>query len=137
MTTTTVSTADTSPSLVRMMHIIYALHAFGLVLGAFSGSATVVGSFLGLTSIAAMVLSYIYRDDARGTWLESHFKWTMRTFWYALLWVIVVAVVSLPLALILVGFATWAIGLFVLGVWAAYRIARGWLRLNARQAMPT
>jgi uncharacterized membrane protein len=136
MTSTTVSAADTSPSLVRMMHIIYALHAFGLVLGAFSGSATVVGSFLGLTSIAAMILSYIYRDDARGTWLESHFKWTMRTFWYALLWVILVAVVSLPLALILVGFATWALGLFVLGVWAAYRIARGWLRLNARQAMP-
>ena len=134
--TTTVSDAVTPPSLVRMMHIIYALHALGLVLGALSGSATVVGGFLGVSSIIAMILSYIYRDDARGTWLESHFKWTMRTFWYALLWLILIVVVSFPLMLVLVGFATWAVGLFVLGIWAAYRILRGWLRLNARQAMP-
>ncbi len=136
MNTTTVPATTTSPSLVRMMHIIYALHAFGLVLGAFSGSATVVGSFLGVSSIIAMILSYIYRDDARGTWLESHFRWTMRTFWYALLWVIVVAVVSAPLTLIVIGIGTWVLGLFLLGVWAAYRIARGWLRLKAHEAMP-
>jgi uncharacterized membrane protein len=136
MNTTTIAAADTSPSLVRMMHIIYALHALGLVLGAFSGSATVVGSFLGISSIIAMILSYIYKDDARGTWLESHFKWTMRTFWYALLWLILVAIVSIPLMVVVIGFGTWALGMFLLGVWAVYRIARGWLRLNARQAMP-
>jgi uncharacterized membrane protein len=44
--------------------------------------------------------------------------------------------VSIPLTLVIVGFGTWILGLFVLGAWAIYRIARGWLRLNAHQTMP-
>ena len=89
-----------------------------------------VGFFVGLTWIVAVVLNYVKRDDVRGTWLESHFDWQIRTFWYALLWSAAVAAVSAVLLIVLVGFATWIIGLFALGVWAIYRIARGWLRLK-------
>lgn len=125
-----------SDSLVRLTHIVYALHALGLALGAF-GAASVLGSFLfGWPSIIAVVINYIKRDEVQGTWLEGHFRWQIRTFWLALAWAVGVAAVSIPLALILVGFATWAVGMFVLGVWAIYRIARGWLRLNDRQGMP-
>jgi uncharacterized membrane protein len=130
-------TVEATPSLVRTTHIVYALHAVGLALGAF-GAATVVGSFLlGWPSIIAVIINYVKRGDVRGTWLESHFTWQIRTFWFALLWVIVVGLVSAPLTLVLIGFGTWALGLLLLGFWAIYRIARGWLRLNGHQPMPT
>jgi len=133
MTTTTVEAPD---SLVRTVHIIYALHALGLVLGAF-GAASVIGSFLfGWPSIIAVIISYVKRGEARGTWLESHFSWAISTFWIALVWAVLVALVSIPLAIILVGIATWVAGMFVLGIWAIYRIARGWLRLKDHQPMP-
>lgn len=123
-------------ALLRITHVAYGLHALGLALGAF-GAATVVGSFLfGWPSIVAVVINYVKRSDVRGTWLESHFRWQIRTFWFALLWVAIVAVVSAPLALVVIGIGTWVLGMAILGVWAIYRIARGWLRLNARAPMP-
>jgi uncharacterized membrane protein len=139
MTDATLTTIDNAAEskLVRTLHIVYALHALGLALGAF-GAATVVGSFLfGWPSIIAVIVSYIYRGDARGTWLESHFAWAIRTFWIALAIAVVVGLVSALLMLVLVGFVTLPVGFFLLGVWAVYRIARGWLRLNARRAMPS
>jgi len=127
-----VMTIEASPALVGTAHIVYALQALGLALGA----ATVIGSFLfGWPSIIAVIINYIYRGDARGTWLESHFDWQIRTFWYALAWALLVGLVSLPLTLVIIGFGTWAVGMFLLGVWAIYRIARGWLRLDAHQPM--
>jgi uncharacterized membrane protein len=138
MTDATLTTIDNAAEskLVRTLHIVYALHALGLAIGAF-GAATVVGSFLfGWPSIIAVIVSYIYRGDARGTWLESHFAWAIRTFWIALAIAVVVGLVSALLMLVLVGFVTLPVGFFLLGVWAVYRIARGWLRLNSRQAMP-
>ncbi|MCG3189581.1 MAG: hypothetical protein LKCHEGNO_02049 [Burkholderiaceae bacterium] len=131
-----VTTIESNPSLVRTAHLVYALHAIGLVLGAF-GAASVVGSFLfGWPSIIAVIINYVKRGAVRGTWLDSHFGWQIRTFWYALLWAVVVAVVSAPLTLVIVGFGTWVIGLFLLGLWAIYRIARGWLRLSDHKPMP-
>jgi uncharacterized membrane protein len=136
MSTNTLSTVDTKPGLVRTLHIIYALHALGLVLGAF-GAASVIGSFLfGWPSIIAVIVSYIYRGDARGTWLESHFSWAIRTFWYALAWAVIVGVLGALLAIVVIGFGIWIVGMFLLGIWAIYRIARGWMNLNSRQPMP-
>ena len=134
--TTALLTVEANPSLVRVTHLVYGLHALGLALGAF-GAASVLGSFLfGWPSIIAVIINYVKRGEARGTWLESHFDWQIRTFWFALAWAVVVGLVSLPLTLIVVGIGTWVAGMFLLGVWAIYRIARGWLRLNAHRAMP-
>lgn len=131
-----VMTIEASSALERTTHIVYALHALGLALGAF-GAATVIGSFLfGWPSIIAVIVNYIYRGDARGTWLESHFDWQIRTFWYALAWALLVGLISLPLTLVIIGFGTWVVGLFILGVWAIYRVLRGWLHLNAHRPMP-
>jgi uncharacterized membrane protein len=118
------------PSLVTVCHITYALHALGLAIGAF-GASTVVGAFVfGWPSIIAVIINYIKRGDARGTWLESHLRWQIRTFWFAMLWALIVGVIGALLLIVVVGFAVWAVGLFVLGLWAIYRIARGWLRLR-------
>lgn len=136
MSRTAVFTVEAERSLVRLTHVLYALHAMGLVIGAF-GASTVVGAFLfGWPSIIAVIVNFVKRGDVRGTWLESHFRWQLRSFWFALAWVVLVGLVSLPLTLVLVGFATWIVGLFALGLWAIYRIARGWLALNEHRPMP-
>jgi len=124
---------DPDPSLITTLHLTYALHALGLAIGAF-GTATVVGAFIfGWPSIIAVIINYVKRGDARGTWLESHFDWQIRTFWYAALWALLVFLLGLLLVIVVVGFAIWAVGLFALGIWAIYRIALGWSRLNSRR----
>lgn len=129
-------TVQPATSLVRTAHLVYALHALGLAIGAF-GAASVLGSFLfGWPSIIAVIINYVKRGDVRGTWLESHFSWQIRTFWYALLWAAIVALISAPLTLVIVGFGVWAVGLALLGLWAIYRVARGWLRLKDTRPMP-
>lgn len=130
------SAAAPAESLVTVTHIVYALHTFGLVIGAF-GAGTVVGMFLfGWPSIIAVIINYVKRGDVRGTWLESHFSWQIRTFWWAMLWAVIIGISGLVLTVVLVGFAIWIIGFFLLGLWAVYRIARGWMRLVNRQPMP-
>jgi uncharacterized membrane protein len=115
---------------VTVAHVVYALHTVSLVIGAL-GAATIIGAFLfGWPSIIAVIINYVKRGDARGTWLESHFRWQIRTFWFALLWAVIVWIVSIVLAAVLIGFATWILGVIALGIWAIYRIAKGWLRLN-------
>lgn len=132
----TALTAAPSDSLVTITHVVYALHTLSLVIGAF-GAASIIGTFLfGWPSIIAVIINYVKRSEARGTYLESHFSWQIRTFWWALLIAATVAVLGLVLAIVIVGFAIWIIGFFVLGIWAIYRITRGWLRLKDRQPMP-
>ena len=129
------SLRTTESSLVTTLQVTYALHAVGLAIGAL-GASTIVGSFIfGWPSILAVVINYVKRHDAKGTWLESHFQWQIRTFWYAFLASIVIGVVGAVLAIVLVGFAIWVIGFFMLGIWAIYRIAAGWMRLNDRRAI--
>jgi uncharacterized membrane protein len=100
------------------------------------GSAFVVTAFVfGIPSIIAVIMNYIRRDDARGTYLESHFSWQLRTFWYALFWLLVIGVVSAPLMVILVGFATFGLGILIVGIWIVYRVVRGWLRLRDGRAV--
>lgn len=123
-------TGSPASSAVTVAHVVYALHAVSLGIGAFTAS-TIVGAFLfGWPSLLAVILNYVKRSDARGTWVESHFNWQIRTFWYSLAAAVAITVISIPLAIVLIGFATWFIGIFVLGVWACYRIIRGWLRLK-------
>ena len=120
-------------SLITTLQLTYALHAIGLAIGAF-GAASVVGSFIfGWPSIIAVIINYVKRGDARGTWLDSHFSWQIRTFWFAMLWSLLVFLIGLPLTLVIVGFGIWAVGFFILGIWAIYRIVIGWTRLTSRR----
>src|SRR5678816_4087297 len=87
-------TASSGP-LINWTQAIYALHAFSLLTGIL-GAATVVGAFLtGWPSIIAVILNYVKRSEVRGTWLESHFRWQIRTFWFGLLWIVLCLVLSL------------------------------------------
>jgi uncharacterized membrane protein len=120
-------------SLIRLTHVIYALHAFSLITG-IVGAATIVGAFLtGWPSIIAVILNYAKRRDVRGTWLESHFRWQLRTFWFGLLWVALCGV--FVVATLGIGILIAWLPLAFVGIWFVYRIVRGWLRLFERQPM--
>lgn len=127
------ATTEPSESLVSWTHIIYALHATSLVIG-IVGVASVVGAFLfGWPSIIAVIMNYIKQSDARGTYLESHFRWQIRTFWFGLLWVaLCVLFIFMTLG---VGIIIAWLPLALVGFWFIYRIARGWLRLKDKQPM--
>jgi uncharacterized membrane protein len=119
------------PSLVQLTHVIYGLHAFSVLTGIF-GAASVIGAFLiGWPSIIAVILNYMKRSDVAGTWLESHFIWQIRTFWYTFLWVCIAFV----LAVTVVGFPFALVILVGLTVWLIYRVARGWIALSGVKSM--
>jgi uncharacterized membrane protein len=122
-------------SLIALTHVIYGLHAASLVTGII-GAVTVVGAFLtGWPSIIAVILNYAKRSAARGTWLESHFRWQIRTFWFGLLWValcVLFVVATLGLGLLI----AW-LPLGVVGLWFIYRVGRGWLALIDHRPMYT
>jgi uncharacterized membrane protein len=101
-------------SLKTLATVIYALYAVSL--------------FFGVTAVIAIVLNYIKREDAQGTWLESHFSWQISTFWWGLLWLVVGAITWI----ILIGWLVWGVAC----VWFIYRIAKGWLNLNDNKPMP-
>jgi uncharacterized membrane protein len=129
----TASGAEPRRALIVLTHVIYGLHAASLITGII-GTATVVGAFLtGWPSIIAVILNYVKRGEARGTWLESHFRWQIRTFWFGLLWVtLCVLFVVLTLG---VGMLIAWLPLGGVGLWFIYRIARGWLALIDHRPM--
>lgn len=123
-------------SLVTYTHVIYALHALSVIIGV-TGAASIVGAFVfGLPSIVAVIMNYVRRSNTRGTYLDSHFSWQIRTFWYALLWWAIVSIVSLPLVLLLgLGIITYIAGVLIVGIWLAYRVIRGWIALRDGRPM--
>jgi uncharacterized membrane protein len=100
----------------NITQIVYGLYAAAVIVG--------------VTYFVGIVLNYVKRDDVRGTWLESHFTWQIRTFWYSLLWFLI----GIPLMVALgLGVVVWAIA----GIWYIYRIVKGWLRLSEGKPMYT
>jgi uncharacterized membrane protein len=128
------SGARTAPaSLVTWVNAVYVLHAVSLVMG-IVGAATVIGAFLtGWPSIIAVIMNYLKRGEAEGTWLASHFRWQIRTFWFGLLWVslcLLFIVVTLGVGILV----AW-LPLGVVTIWFVYRVARGWIALNDGRPM--
>ena len=135
ITTGLPSNNSVTDSLITYTNVIYALHALAVVVGVLT-SATIVLSFVAsVPSIIAVIMNYVRRSEVRGTFLDSHFSWQIRTFWFAALWTVILWAVSLPLMLVLVGFGLWYVGILLLGVWVIYRVARGWFALRDRKPM--
>ncbi len=109
------TTADEkTASLKTLTTVIYALYALAL--------------FAGIGAIGAIVLNYIKREEVQGTWLESHFRWQIGTFWWSVLWLVVGSLTWI----ILIGWLVWGVA----AIWFIYRIAKGWLNLNDNKPMP-
>jgi uncharacterized membrane protein len=118
--------------LVTLAHVIYALHAFSALTGMLSPAMVVTAFLTGWPSIIAVILNYVKRSEVRGTWLDSHFSWQIRTFWFALLWLALGGVLFLTVVGIPFAFAAW----FATGIWVLYRIIRGWLALSSQKELP-
>ncbi len=120
-------------NLITLTHVVYALHAFSAITGLTTAAFVVTAFLTGWPSIIAVIINYVKRSDTRGTFLDSHFGWQIRTFWWALLWaliagLLIMTVIGIPVA--------WGIAVAA-GIWVLYRITRGWLARLARKPMPT
>jgi len=118
--------------LVTLAHVIYGLHAFSALSGLLSPAMIVTAFLMGWPSIIAVILNYVKRSEVRGTWLDTHYSWQIRTFWFALLWLAIGGVLFLTVVGIPVAFVLW----FGTGIWVLYRIIRGWLALSSQKVLP-
>ncbi len=129
--TDTAATPAVAPNLVSYTHWMYALHALAALIGITTAAFIATAFVFSIPSIIAVIMNYVKRDEVRGTWLDSHFSWQLRTFWWAALWILVVAVISTPLILLLgLGLLTMWLGISLVGLWILYRVLRGWLALK-------
>ncbi len=119
-------------NLITLTHVVYGLHAFSAIVGLTTAAFVITAFLTGWPSIIAVIISYVKRSDVRGTFLESHFTWQIRTFWWALLWVVIagllfITLIGIPLA--------WVIAVTA-GLWVLYRIVRGWIALLSHKPLP-
>jgi uncharacterized membrane protein len=122
-----------SANLVSLTYIIYALHLFSAAGGILSPAFILTAFLTGWPSLIAVMLNYVKRSDVAATYLDSHFRWQIRTFWFALLWMLiagllVVTFIGIPFAFIIFA-AT--------GAWVLYRMIRGLLRLKQGLPVPS
>lgn len=103
-------------SLQKLAMIVYALQAVSL----FTGS---------LTLFAGVIINYARREDVQGSWVESHFCWQIKTFWYSLLWSVIGGITTI----FLIGWGI-LLGTFL---WLVYRIVKGWVSLSEQRPMPS
>jgi uncharacterized membrane protein len=115
---------------------IYGLQGLSVLVGLFTARSVALRFAIGLPSILAVIMNYLRRAQARGSWLESHFGWQIRTFWYTWLWILVVSIIAMPLLIVGIGFLIALLGLAVIGLWVIYRVTRGWLALRDGRALP-
>ena len=105
-------TAEQLASLKTLTLVVYALQ--------------VLSVFVGITAIVGVIINYVKREDAAGTLYASHFDWQIRTFWWGLVWSVIGFVLLFAFGL---GLLVW----FVAGIWALYRVVKGFIKLNDNQ----
>ena len=105
-------TSEELASLKSVTQIVYALQALRFLFG--------------LTALVGLIINYVKREDAAGTLYQSHFDWQIRTFWWGLLWSGVGFILLFAFGL---GLLVW----FVAGIWALYRVVKGFIKLNDNQ----
>ncbi len=125
---------DNQPSsnLIMLTYVVYGLHLFSAINGVMSSAFVVTAFLTGWPSILAVLINYIKRSDTGGTYLESHFRWQIRTFWFSALWLLIaggliLTVILFPLGLLI---------LVLVGIWVLYRMFRGVLALTAEKSLP-
>jgi uncharacterized membrane protein len=125
-----------SASLISTTLVVYALFGVAAIAGLVSSGFPLVAPLMGVIGIVALILAYVKRSDAAGTWLASHYRWLIRTFWFSLLWGMVGGLVLVILGLILVGIPI-AIGIWVITtIWVIYRLLRGYVLFNDSKPVP-
>jgi uncharacterized membrane protein len=129
-----VTTNDGVPTMAAVVaYLLLGFAAFTQIVG--SGVA-VPAPLLTLVGVIGVIVAYVKRGDARGTWLESHMTWLIRTFWWSTLWALIGWAVLILLAVVVIGFALGPLIWAIVAIWVLYRVIRGLMNLNARRPMP-
>jgi uncharacterized membrane protein len=116
--------------------LAYALFGTAAVIALVSSGFHFVAPLMGLVGIAGLIVAYVKRGDAQGTWVASHFTWLIRTFWYSLFWGVVGGIVLLVLGIILIGIPIALLIWAVASIWVIYRVIRGYLVFKESRPMP-
>ena len=116
--------------------LAYALFGTAAVVALVSSGLPVVAPLMGIIGIAGLIVAYVKRDEAQGTWVASHLRWLIRTFWFSFLWGVVGWVVLLVLGLILIGIPIALLIWAVASIWVIYRVIRGYLLFKDSKPIP-
>jgi uncharacterized membrane protein len=120
-----------NPHLEKIVFIIYLLHFFSALTGLLTPAFIVTAFLTGWPSIIAVIMSYFWRNDADGTYLESHFSWLIRTFWFTVLWLIVAWFFIVTIIGMVIGIPM----LLTVGIWVMYRLLKGIFAMNGRRGV--
>lgn len=116
--------------------VVYALFGVAAIGGVISSGLVHFAPLVALAGIIGVIVAYVKRGEAQGTWLASHFDWLIGTFWWSLLWSVIVGVVGTLLMLVLIGFVLLPVGLAAVSIWVIYRVVRGYLAFKDSQPIP-
>lgn len=126
------SAATTGAATVSSALLAYALFGAGAVVALISSGFPVAAPLMGIVGIAGLIVAYVKRSDAQGTWVASHFTWLIRTFWYSLLWGAIGAVFAVTIVGLIVAIPVWAVA----SIWVIYRVIRGYLLFKENKPIP-
>jgi uncharacterized membrane protein len=126
-----VSTAPVSAGVLA-----YALFAISAILSMASSGLHFIAPLTGIVGIVGVIVCYVKRAEAQGTWVASHFTWLIRTFWWSLLWAVAGWVALILLAIVLIGFLIGPAIWLAAGIWVIYRVIRGYLLFKESKPIP-
>ncbi len=125
-----------APSLISTTLIIYGLYGLAAVIALAAHGFPPIAPLGGIMGIVAIIMAHVKRGDAAGTWLASHYRWLIRTFWFSVLWGVLGGIVFVVLFIILVGivvaYAIW----IATTIWVLYRLIKGYLLFKDSQPVP-
>ena len=132
--TSVVRGPDQAPTAAALVaYVMFGLAALTQI----GGSGLVVPApLLTFIGIIGVIIAYVKRPGARGTWLESHMTWLIRTFWWSTVWAVIGWIVLLALAIVLIGFALGPLIWAVTAIWVLYRVIRGIIYFKDQRAIP-
>ena len=125
-----------SPALISTTLVIYALFGVAAVAGLASSGFPLIAPLMGIVGIVGIILAYVKRSEATGTWLESHYRWLIRTFWFSLLWGAIGAVIFVLLLIIVIGVFIGYLIWVATTIWVLYRLVRGYMLFNESKPIP-
>ena len=125
----------TSPPLSAVL-VAYALFGLAGVIALVHSGFPPIAPLFGLVGIVAVIICYVKRDEAQGTWVASHLRWLIRTFWFSLLWTVIGWFFFVVLLIVLIGpiiaVCIWALT----AIWIIYRVVRGYLLFKDSKPIP-
>lgn len=130
------SASSTSTAPITAGVIAYALYGIAAIAALASSGLPLIAPLFGLLGIVGVIVCYVKKDEAAGTWVASHFTWLIRTFWWSLLWAVLGWVVMFTLGLILIGIPIALAIWFVAGIWLIYRVVKGYLIFKDSRPIP-